>query len=260
MPAAGKIHAIALASVLVLTACKGVPDHVIAPDDMAALMADIHTAEAAIDMNFRDYASDSSRKVVKQAVLERHNVTQEQMDTSLVWYGAHLTKYMDVYDRAEEILQERIDKNSAVAARLASLSVSGDSVDVWNDSRRYMFTPRSSAHALTFNFQADQNWQPGDTYVWRAKYLSDPGQSQWGIATEYTDGTVEVNATFFRNTGWQELAFVTDSTRTAKKIYGYIFTDVDRTRPVIIDSVQMIRKRLNPAEYQRRYRQRHYKF
>ena len=242
-----------------MASCNGVPDYVIQPDDMAELMADIHTAEAAIDQNYSDFREDSDRIVIKRAILERHGVSQAKMDTSLVWYGAHLTKFMDVYDDAAEIIQRRIDRNSAVAAQQASLSLSGDSVDVWNDSRRLLFSPQSAARTVSFAFSHDDNWEPGDMYTWRVKFLSDPGRSQWGLAATYDSGAVEVLNNSFDKEGWQEITFVTDSTQQANELRGYILIG-NANRPVYVDSVQIIRKRLSVKEYNKRYRQRKYKF
>ena len=229
----------------------------IQPEEMAGLMADIHIAESVVDMNHNVYVTDSSRKAVKQAVLERHGVSQTQLDTSFMWYGAHLDKYMEVYDRAEEMLQERLDANDALQASQASLSVSGDSVDVWSSSHRYMFTPRATSNSIAFHYKADENWQPGDAYTWRAKFMNSPGQAMWTIVVSYNDGATEVLNTRFSGEGWQETTFHTDSTRTAKEIYGLLRLDM-KDNNLYIDSMSMVRKRLDINRYSQRYRQRLY--
>lgn len=246
-----------LAAAVVLCACKRVPDHVIQPDDMAELLADIHTAESAVDLNYQKFVTDSSRKVVKQAIFKKHGVTAQQFDTSMVWYGAHLDRYMDVYDHVDEILQKRLEHNTAVASQQASLSLAGDSVDVWAGSRRFAMDNKSETHNIFFSSARDANWEKGDMYTWRAKIMNNPGQSAWKFVTEYSDGTLEVLNTSFSAEGWQEMSFYTDSTRQPERIYGVMIIG-NQDRPLYIDSMQMVRKRLDTDKYRMRYRQKHY--
>lgn len=250
--------ALAIAVCAMAIACNRVPDYVIQPEEMSQLMADIHVAESAMDLDFTDYHTDSARKAVKQELLAKHHVTSAQLDTSMMWYGAHLKTYMDVYDRTSEILQERLDKNSAVSAELASLSVTGDSVNVWSMSPRMAISSKTSSPIITFNYKKDGNWENGDSYTWRMKFLNAPGEVQWSMVAEYADGATEVLNTRVFGEGWQEMQFRTDSTRIVSNIYGYLSIEPKSTA-VYIDSIQMIRKRLEPDKYGMRYRQRLYK-
>lgn len=265
MAMTGKINAIGVAGVIVsmtLTcmSCRRAPDYVVQPDKMAQVLADIHIAESVLDMNHANYPNDSTRKVVKQAILEKHGITAETLDTSFMWYGANLDKYMDVYEQTAEILQNRLDNNDAIAAAQAALSVSGDSVDVWSSSRRYVFSDRSSTQSITFNYNGDANWKSGDAYTWRAKLIGNPGNALWSFVTVYNDGATEVLNTRFSGQGWQEMRFMTDSTRTPTRIYGLMQIDAPEQTTVYIDSMQLIRKRLSPEMYSQRYRQKLYKF
>ena len=96
-----------------LPACKGVPDHVIPPDEMSELLADRHIAEAVVDYNGPQWRTDSQRIALRDAVYLRHGVTQADVDTSLDWYGHNIGRYMEVYDRTIEILESRITGSDA---------------------------------------------------------------------------------------------------------------------------------------------------
>lgn len=245
-------------ALLAVTACTGVPDHVVQPDVMAELLADLNVAESAVDMSLGKYPSDSSRQAVKQAVLARYGVSTKMLDTSFMWYGAHIDKLMDIYDRSAEILQERLDKNDALAANMAALSVSGDSVDVWSASRRYMFTPLSSSQSLAFSYDADGNWEKGDDYTWRVKMIGPSSSAMFTLVAAYADGATEVLNTSVSNEGWQETRFFTDSTRTVRRLYGLLKVEPPRGAALYLDSVQLVRKRLDKERYSQRYRQRMY--
>ncbi len=252
-----RIAVVAGVAAVLLAGCTGVPDHIIQPEKMARLMADLNIAESAVDMNSRDFYSDSSRQVVKQAVMQRYDVSQDLLDTSFMWYGAHLDKFMDVYDRSTEIIEKKIEENGAVLASQSALSVSGDSVDVWSSSRQILFTPLSSSCSVSFHYDADANWERGDSYTWRAKFIGNSGNASWLFVASYSDGATEVLSTNFNDSGWQEMNFITDSTRTVKSLYGLLQVE-PRNNAIYLDSVEMIRKRVNPEKYTQRYRQKLY--
>ena len=79
---------------LAVVSCDSTPDHVIPPEKMARLLADIHIGESVIDANRNQYANDSLKKELKQSVFCKHNVTAQQVDTSFVWYGHNIEKYI----------------------------------------------------------------------------------------------------------------------------------------------------------------------
>ncbi|MEE1207260.1 MAG: DUF4296 domain-containing protein [Muribaculaceae bacterium] len=246
------------AAATVLWSCQRVPDHVIKPDDMAPLLADLSVAESVVEMNYSNYSSDSARKALKQAVLERYGVDQAKLDTSFVWYGGHLDMFMDICDDADKLLQERVDKSEAVAAAIAATSVSGDSVDVWGQRRQFGIDSKSAGSVLTFNIKSDGNTRPGDSYTWRAKIFNmGDGRGRWGMVAEYTDGTLETLDMDLGGEDWHQLSFYTDSTRTMSRMYGYMRLPA-RATVQYLDSVELVRKRVNRQEYMQRYRQRAY--
>ena len=88
---------LSLSLMQMLVACSSTPDYVLSEDDMAALLVDIHKGESYVDMHYNVYSdsrSDSLRKVLRQSILRKHNVSQELFDTSLVWYGHHIDTYI----------------------------------------------------------------------------------------------------------------------------------------------------------------------
>lgn len=56
-----------IAVALLAVACSKTPKGIIPPEEMAQLMADIHTAEAVIELNRGEYRSDSLKQAFKQS-------------------------------------------------------------------------------------------------------------------------------------------------------------------------------------------------
>lgn len=243
----------AIISIVFLIACNGVPSDIVQPEQMSLLMADVHTAEAVIDQNRATFYNDSLRQTFRQSVLRRHNVTGAQFDSSLAWYGRHIDRYITVYDRTIEILERRIDETGSRITADASLSIAGDSVDIWPGARFISIGPLSPTRTVTFAFNRDRNWRRGDLYTWRAKFFNNPGDDEWLIGVDYADGSTEWHTERTGGDGTREIRLQTDSTRHPVRIYGYLSTTPRGTASIRIDSMQMIRRRLNPHLYGRPY-------
>lgn len=241
-----------------LAGCNRVPSYVIQPEEMAELMADVRTADAVISVRSQEYVNDASRLALKQAVFERHDVTPEQFDTSMMWYGHNIGRYQQVTERSIEILEERLKVASALAAGQAAMSVSGDSVDVWQQPQMFAFHRNSPSRFITFALYPDQNWQPGDIYTLRAHVVTPPAEARWNITAAYDDGTFEtVNSTLITSeANRQGIALYTDSTRRTIRISGFIDVAPDGIRPAILDSIGLTRRRKDPAGGYRRSSQR----
>lgn len=238
-----------------LPACKGVPDHVIQPEDMSELLADRHIAEAVVDYNGPQWRTDSQRIALRDAVYMRHGVTQADVDTSLDWYGHNIGRYMEVYDRTIEILESRITGSDA-RVRAEQVTIAGDSVDVWPGSRFYAISRLSPSRNLQFGLHGDENSERGDLYTWRVKFANNQHEASWTVVAEYADSTLEYISERVNGGGWHEITLQTDSTRTARRIYGSLMLASGERGPVWLDSVSLVRHHLRPDTYGKRYKQR----
>lgn len=224
------------------------------PDDMASLMADIHVGESVIDLNRAQYPNDSTKMTMKQSVLTRHGVTQHDLDTSMEWYSHNLSYYMEVYDKTIEILERRIaETGNRIAAE--NISVAGDSVDVWPTAMMLAVNRLSPSRYITFSLQSDENWERGDSYTWRAKFVNSSEPSVWGIMADYADGTTEFISAEVSGDGWREISFVADSTKEASRVYGYLNVDYRQATTTWADSIMLIRNRVDGEKYRHRYQQ-----
>lgn len=247
---------------LAVCSCKRTPGYVIKSDEMSALLADMHMAEAVVENNYGNYASDSARMALKQAVLESHGVTLEQFDTSLVWYGHNIDDYLNVYDGVIERLQAR--QSAASSASVLAMSIGGDSAEVWPGSRYMVLSKRLPSPMVGFDIKQDDNFEQGDIYTFRIKVLDNPSAKvKWTMAADYSDGRLDVlNLNISPSqSGWSEVSFVTDSTRTLDRIRGHFEVETDdasQSGEIWVDSISLVRRRLSPEAYQQRFRIKQY--
>lgn len=230
---------------------------------MAEVLADMYIAESVVDMNRHQYVTDSSRRLLKQSVLARHGYTSDDFDTSMVWYGHNYTKYVDVFDRTIEILEDKSAKAGSALLE-ANATFYGDSVDIWGGSPYLKINKRIPTKYVKFNVEADENSEPGDMYTWRVKLVDDQARSvRWFMLANYSDSTNEYLNSSSSSMGWNEMTFVTDSTRELSDISGYFEivldreVDTEKINDIWLDSISLVRKRVNPEIYStNRYRLR----
>ncbi|MDE6010978.1 MAG: DUF4296 domain-containing protein [Muribaculaceae bacterium] len=245
-----------LLAALATAACSRIPGNVIEPEDMAQLLADIHIGEGVTDQS-GDFRSDSMRRVLKQSIYARHGVNSEKVDTSMIWYGRHLDEYQKVYDRTIEILEEKYADATANAVG-AAMAIAGDSVDVWNLSGHLSIAGVDRPQYFTFSLESDENWNPGDAYTWKFKTINNADPVGMRIMVDYNDGFTEVTTSSTADDGWHNVQLSLDSTRTANRIYGVATFHVNPDNHLYVDSISLVRKRVNPIAYSLRYRQRSY--
>lgn len=230
-----------------LAACSKTPSYVIAPDEMALLMADIHTGEAVAD-NSGAFRSDSLRQMLKQSILARHGVSSETFDTSLYWYGRHVDVYMEVNEKTIDILQNRLteaEKIGATEANVRLIYTDSDSAVVWSSPSMIRFSARSPMYTSTFNLRSDRGWERGDAYTLSLRPVKPVAPISAVVAVSYDDGSVEyVDTTFPSDAeGLQQLTLYLDSTRVARQVYGALTVPRLESGAMYVDSISLLRTR-----------------
>ncbi|MDE6449887.1 MAG: DUF4296 domain-containing protein [Muribaculaceae bacterium] len=245
-----------VAAAITTVSCSKTPGGVLEPEEMASLLADVYRGEAVIEFNHANYSNDSLKKVVKQSVLHSHGVGQEEFDSSLSWYGRHIGDYIKVCDRAVEILEAEAKAIPDDPAGFNQMMVAGDSAQVWPLSRYYHITSLTPGRYLTFSLTPDETWEQGDEYQLAFKIINSRTPVKSLLATSYDDGRAEYANHEQNEDGWSRTTLRLDSTRTSKAIYGFIEFNPSEGENIYVDSVSLIRTRLNPVTYRNRFRQK----
>ena len=242
-----------IALFVVVTACSHTPGYVIPEKKMAALMADVYTGDAVVEHTPREWRRDSTRQVLLQSIYMRHGVTAEQVDSSLKWYGHNIQAYMDMCKLTEEILQSRIDEAERQGGRsdvtMASVTIDGDSVDVWTGVRSRRNTSQSPSDFMTFVLSPDRNWDRGDRYTLSVKGVGTRMPVMLDLAVDYSDGTTETRSFAGPGEGLNRVMLVLDSAKTASSVYGSIRYHVAPAEVSYLDSISLVRTRMRDDNY-----------
>lgn len=247
-----------LLTALICAACNSRPDKVLSPSEMADVLIDVYKGEAMTDLSFGKFRADSSRAKMRESIYEKYGVTQEIMDSSLSYYGMHISEYVEIHD---DIIN-RLDKESRQLGRSGrgNLNVGGDSVNVWGESSRYVLAGRSADKMLTFSIPSDENWEPGDNYTWQFKVFNKIGKAETGVYIDYDDGSTDISNGAADRDGWNRITVSLDTARVPVAIYGYAKFNVADDNVVFIDSLSLVRKRLQDDIFRRRYTQRRFNY
>ncbi len=266
---------------LSLVSCDKTPHGVLSVNDMADLIVDLQLADAYIDTHAAEYATDSSKLVLKQSVFKKHGITSQDYDSSMVWYAHNMEDYTKAHDKAVAILQKRYDKiktggndmpEEMIAGpngvqgvpsrdaiprnklalkshKQASTDTKADTTDLWQGPRSYMLTQGSQRGFITFDIQPDANKKRGDRY--QLAYNLNRGGNEFKVSLniDYTDGGTAQITRSTNSDGWVAIDVQSDTARQVRRIYGYVSYDIKRGQIAYVDSLMLIRTHLNMSNY-----------
>lgn len=264
-----------------MQSCDKTPRGVLSVNSMADLIVDLQLAEAYIDSHNNEYNTDSSRLVLKQSIFKKHGITQEDYDSSMVWYAHNMEDYTKACDKAVGKLQQRFDKlnkgkgnnhqpedmitegaiqgapthnarpqpRSNRHLKKLSTDVASDSADLWQGQRTYMLTSGARRGFITFDVNPTNNKEPGDRYQLAYKLTRGGNDFKVSLNVDYTDGTTSQITRGTKSDGWVMIDVQSDSTRQVRRVYGYVSYDIKRGHVAYVDSLMLMRTRLNKSNY-----------
>lgn len=256
-----KIMTTVLTTVLLaitLSSCHPTPKGVLSEKKMTKLLIDLHKAEGLTEIQYKQYASDSMKLQVKQAVYNRHNIDQATFDSSLMWYGHHLDRYSEIYENVIKELEEEVEKAGSVA--VVTTSIMGDSVNAWNGSMNYIINRRSPSSHIDFNIKKDHAWEKGDSYTLQFKSFNQANSGEAAVFIDYDNNTTDYITQKVEEDGWTNITVIMDTLRNPVNVYGFINFDLSHDDEVFIDSLSLVRRRFSPATYRRRHNQSRFNF
>ena len=274
------ISLLLLTLLVALAACGRQPSGVMSVNEMADLIVDLKIAEAYIDNNISEFDTDSSKLVIKQSIFKKHGITQQDYDSSMVWYAHNMEDYNKALDKAVGKLKHRYDKlnknnNSNSIDQEQTLtaggavqgepthearpkprfqdrrltSFKGDTTDLWQGQRAYTLTQGSKRGFITFDLLPGNDSQRGDRY--QLSYLLKRGNNEFKVcmSIDYTDGSTAQITRGTNSDGWVTVDLQSDTARQVRRIYGYVSYDMQRGHFAYVDSLSLVRSRLDKGNY-----------
>lgn len=235
---------------ITISSCKK-NEYVLSDSKMENILYDLYIGEAVIDNHNSGMRSEQFKRDYYLSVLARNGVTEEQYDSSLVYYGQNIDDYYKIYDKVvsrlekEEVKFERL----AAAEQNATKSATGDSVDIWNGERHFAILPFGHIQIIR-NIPTDENFKPGDSFfvnfainVFPDKLIIESPKAYLTIG--YVDGTVQTKSIAIDRVGDFDLSITGDSAKAISRITYYALPNSQANQsftPVIGKMNSFIRK------------------
>lgn len=84
--------------------------NVLSRDEMTDVLYDVQLAQAIYQFKYNDFVSVDAKDALLAGVLEKHNITEAQFDSSLVWYSDNAEIMMKINDSVKSRLQGELFK------------------------------------------------------------------------------------------------------------------------------------------------------
>lgn len=152
---------------------KKVPEEIIQPQAMENLLYDYHLATTmSADL---PYDENYKKQAYLAYVFQKHGVTEAEFDSSMVWYSRHSDEMNTIYQNLQKRMEttaELLKKQTVRSSGEVAVSLSGDTVDLWQDRTIYWLTSSTLTNKLTFDLKTDTRSTRGTRWCWKLISLS----------------------------------------------------------------------------------------
>lgn len=233
-----------------LSACgKKIPDDIIQPDAMESLLYDYHLASTM--STSLPYNENYKKEAYFDYVFQKHNVTEAEFDSSMVWYTRHAEELATIYKNLKERLErEEKQMKEQVAKRdnQIDVSMSGDTVDVWQDRTLYWLSASSLTNKVVFDLKTDTTFKPQDAMELQADFHFIPSKTTSGKAVMalnfyFDNDSVQGLTRIVTRPGKQRLYLRPDSAFTIQSISGFIYYSNNEhpDASLLVDGIRLTR-------------------
>jgi len=250
-----RLHIIIVGVLLFVVSCKPTtPSQYIQPDEIVDILVDYHLARAIGQMQPNYEEQNYERTLYWNAVMKKHNITQEQFDSSLTYYYSRADRFDDIYRRVYQRLDEEntlLGISEGEIGKYAALKADGDTANIWPGRQSQAMMPLPPYDYYNFIIDCDSTFFAGDTFLMQftSDYVYQSG-SKDGIlylAVDYPDTTV-VRQTRFTYSGLIQLrADIDERVKSIpQRIKGFFYLGGahDRSsvvRLLFLNNIQLIR-------------------
>lgn len=231
-----------------LAGCSNRPDGVLNNEEAASLLADLHIADAYGTLEGNQAAamsvdaSDSARKVLRQSVLAKHGVSEQQLDTTLGWYGHNLDKYEEMY----ELVLTKIEEKQTTLREADAKASAIPTLWPYGVTQRIPGVRSGSASLTAFDIPVEKITK-GGRVIWEGKAINLREPMEMFMAVEYTDGSTGYIQRTLTGEGRQTVTLQTDTGAKPKRAYGYL--RVRQRQTLFLDSVSLKVAPYNETSY-----------
>ena len=250
------LQGVSLLLLFLLLSCKpALPPDVLSESELEAVLYDFHIAQGMVETlpssgGYQDM--EARRYELHQAVFRKHDITQAQFDSTMVFYCSDLERLNRVYQHLALRMEREAEALGAAIASpdaYANLAAEGDTANVWGGKLIFALRNRLQENLQTWQQPCDSTWLPGDDILWRfspSLYAKDDSyQFFTSIVVTYTNDSVRARTQTGTSRSFSEIRINDKEGWTPRSISGYFYIPVDndpqRSKLIIISHLSLIR-------------------
>lgn len=232
--------------------CTRRPAKVLDEQEMVELLADMQLAEAYYHLSGHTPGVSNPSEEIGQQVLAMHNVTQEELDSTLSYYGRNLDDYSLLYEKVDAEINRRRKRLDKIMPDVTKI----DGSELWNRGQFGYVSPLGTTDGWIFSV-TDPSVDKGEKITW-SLHLTDPVPMKGILGVEYEEGNSEIVSLNF--TGKKKIEFVlqTDTAGKVRRLFGNLAAESKNNLPLYADSIRLYTSPFDSIEFENRRNKRKY--
>lgn len=244
---------IIILSGLLASGCNRQKD-VISEKEMVELITDLKLAEAYSNNQLGGPMHAEARQELANSILAAHNVTQEQLDSTLGWYGRNLDKYSELFEKVDKRI---VDKRKRLMKDTEKGDTHEEGDNLWPYQKNGVISSLGNSDGWILSI-SEPDLRVGDRLEWSI-HLKDVTMPMIGVlGVEYDDGTSEAVTSHFTNRQHVDISLQTDTAKTVTRVYGTMRRKNKEIQPLYADSISLHKIPFDSIEYNKFRSQKKY--
>lgn len=247
------IGGVIMLSALLFCGCSKRPKGVLSEKKMVSLMADMQLAEAYSNTVGMSRYGSVSRETIGKGVLSAHGVTQEEVDSTLAWYGRNMDEYAGLYEKVDREItyrRKKLMKEEGFKDDINSADM------LWPYQTHGVLSSLGNTDAWILSLDSPE-LERGDVLEWSMR-MSESSAFAGVLGVEYADGTSDAISQMFSGKQKYEMRLQTDTGKMVSRVYGSLRLKEPGQKPIFADSIMLRRLPFDSLEYHKHRSLRHY--
>lgn len=223
---------------LLIVSCNGSNNGIIPRKQMEEILFDYHLTQGVLDTQPLEDRAHNQRYL--DAVFAKHGVTEEQFDSSMIYYtreGTMLKEmYADLNERFKDI-EETLKLQAGNDDILLGLTASGDTANIWTSGSTILLRPTPLLNKETFTIRNDSTlflYKDHIRLVANCTFFKEVAEDrsssiEVGITLEYESGKTTGINRFINSTSSTELNIEATEPDKIKALHGFFYYSGSQT-------------------------------
>ena len=214
-----------------ILACNKIPEGILSKEDMEEVLFDYHLTQGMIDQMNSEERMDNQRYL--DAVFRKHNITEAEFDSSMVWYNRNGVLMKEIYANLNKRFKEfegDLKLRHGNGNMLTSYTQDGDTANIWTGNPLIILHAKDRICKEVFTLKADSNFHRKDKYRLYAtvafiREIRDERECNLsvGLSIEYKDGKTVGTQRMVDYNGPLEVNVEAGNEADIEAVHGYFF-------------------------------------